>query len=426
MCFQRRKARNNADMNRNSQVKRRFGLFLLAIFCVVPSLGEGYAILWGERHGFTGKALRDGLDFWAGGFLASHGHVAMVFDPVAYQGFLNGAFFAGAKTLDVHMWSYPPNYLLLASGFGWLAPWHAVLAFDALSLALLVVVLRLARLPWLLILAVAASPVAFENFLEGQNAALLTALIGGGILLLPTRPRLAGVLAGLASIKPQLGVVLPLFLLRRAPVAFAWAALAAVVLGAASLWAFGPGAWAAFWTVTRPAMSNVLLTGKPPEFAGGLISVFAAVRFLGVHAALVVQGVVSLGAVFWAWRRKNAVEILVLAALASPYLHDYDLLGVALAVALLVRDRLERGFLPGEAILFFLAWFGPGTLPWAPQFAHLTPVILLLLLASAWRRGPVLPCDSSQVPPVLPGSLAGQLPIPGPPDSTGRGWSVTE
>jgi hypothetical protein len=150
------------------------------------------------------------------------------------------------------------------------------------------------------------------------------------------------------------------------------------------------------------------------------------VRFLGVDAALAVQGVVSLGAVFWAWRRRNPAEILILAALASPYLHVYDLLGVALAVALLIQDRLEHGFLPGEAILFFLAWFGPGTLPWAPQFAHLSPVILLLLLASAWRRGPVLPCDSSQVPPVLPGSLAGPLPIPARPDSTGHGWTVTE
>jgi hypothetical protein len=413
-------------MNRNSQVKRRFGLLLLAIFCVLPSLAEGYAILWGQRHGYTGKALRDGLDFWAGGFLASHGHVAMVFDPVAYQSFLNGAFFAGTKTLNVHMWSYPPNYLLLAAAFGWLEPWHAVLAFDALSLALLVIVLRLARLPRLLILAVAASPVSFENFLEGQNAALLTALIAAGILLLPTRPRLAGVLAGLASIKPQLGLVLPLFLLRRAPLAFAWAALAAVALAAASVWAFGPAAWAAFWTVTRPAMSNVLLTGKPPQFAGGLISVFAAVRFLGVHTALLLQAGVSLGTVFWAWQRKNPAEILILAALASPYLHDYDLLGVALAVAILVQDRLAHGFLPGEAILFFLAWFGPGTLPWAPQFAHLTPVILFLLLASAWRRGPVLPCDSSQVPPVSPGSSAGPLPIPAPPDSTAPGWTVTE
>jgi hypothetical protein len=413
-------------MDQKSQLRRRFGLTLLAILCVIPSLGEGYAILWGQRHGFTGKALRDGLDFWAGGFLALHRHVATVFDPAAYQSFLNGAFFPTAKTLTVHMWSYPPNYLLLATAFGWLSPWHAVLAFDALSLALLVIILRLAKLPKLLVLAVAASPVSFENFLEGQNGALLTALLVGAVLLLPSRPRLAGVLAGLASIKPQLGLVLPLFLLRRSPLAFAWAALATVVLAAASLWAFGPAAWTVFWTVTRPAMSNVLLTGQPPEFAGGLISVFAAVRFLGVHPALAIQAAITLAAILWAWRRPKPVEVLILSALASPYLHDYDLLGVALAVAILIRDRLQHGFLPGEAILYFLAWFGPGTLPWAPQFAHFTPLILLLLLASAARRGPVLPCDSSQVPPVLPVSSAGRLPIPNPPVSTAPGLPATE
>jgi hypothetical protein len=413
-------------MDQKSQLRRRVGLIFLAVLCVIPSLAEGYAIIWGQRHGFTGKALRDGLDFWAGGYLALHGHVAMVFDPATYQNFLNATFFPAAKTLTVHMWSYAPNYLLLATAFGWLSPWHAVLAFDALSLALLVIVLRLAKLPPLLILAVAASPVSFENFLEGQNAALMTSLLAGAILLLPGRPRVAGVLAGLASMKPQLGLVLPLFLLRRSPLAFVCAALAAIALAAASFWAFGPAAWAAFWTVTRPAMSNVLLTGQPLQFAGGLISVFAAVRFLGVNLALAIQAAVTLAAIFWAWRRANPVEILILAALASPYLHDYDLLGVALAVALLICDRLERGFLAGEAILFFLAWFGPGTLPWAPQFAHFTPLILLLLLASAARRGPVMPCDSSQVPPVLPVSSAGPLPIPNPPNSTAPGLPATE
>ena len=53
--------------------------------------------------------------------------------------------------------------------------------------------------------------------------------------------------------KPQLGLVLPLFLLRRAPIAVAYAALSAVALAAASLLAFGPAAWAGFLHVTSPA-----------------------------------------------------------------------------------------------------------------------------------------------------------------------------
>jgi hypothetical protein len=410
-------------MDRKSQTKPGLALVLLLILCVVPSFYEGVAVVWGQMHGMSGKALRDGLDFWAGGFLGAHGQMPVLFDTTAYNGFLRGLY--GAK-LPFHMWSYPPNYLLLAGMFGFMAPWHAVLAFDVGSLLLLVGVLRLSGQSWGLIAAVALSPVSFENVLEGQNAALLTALIGGGLLLLPVRPRLGGVLVGLASIKPQLGLVLPLFLARRSPVTFAYAVLAAVVLGAASLAAFGAGTWHLFLTVTSPAMTGVLLTGKPPEFAGGLISVFAAVRFLGLHAALAIQAAVTIAAiVYGAWTR-NPVAVLILAALASPYLHDYDLLGVALAVALMARSGLRHGFAPGEAVLLFLAWFGPGMLPWQPQFAHLTPVVLLLLLASAARYGRLNPCDSSPAKPGSPVSSAGRSPIPDRPGSTAPGLTATE
>jgi len=275
------------------------------------------------------------------------------------------------------------------------------------SLALLVAVLRLARLPWLLVLAVATSPVALENILEGQNAALITALLGGGLLLLEFRPRLAGILIGLATIKPQLGLVLPLHLWRRSRIGFVFALLAAIALAAASCAAFGTGAWVAFWHVTRPALNNVLLTGQPPEFAGGLISVFAACRGLGVHPALAIQASLSLAAILIAARSKNPVEVLLLAALASPYLHDYDLLGVTLAVALLVQDRMQNGFASGEPLLCFLAWAGPGAMPWLPQIAHVTPLILLLLLATAMRRDRVLSCDSRTTQRYLPASSAG-------------------
>jgi alpha-1,2-mannosyltransferase len=404
-------------MSLKSQISSRLALILLAVLCVIPSCFEAAAIIWGQFYGHTGKALRDGLDFWAGGFLALHGHSAMLFSPLAYQAFLAGLY----GKLPYHLWSYPPTYLLLASAFGWLSPWHAVLAFDACALLALLVVLRLSGQSWWLIAAVAASPASLENVLEHQNAALVTAFIGGGVLLLSSRPRLGGALIGLASIKPQLGLVLPLYLLRRAPIAAAYATLAAIILAAAALYAFGPATWAGFWHFTRPAMSNVLLTGQPPEFAGGLVSVFATFRPLGTHPALLIQAAVTLIAILAAIPARSTPVILILAALASPYLHDYDLLGVALATALLLRDRLATGFTPGEPVLFFLAWFGPGLLPWFPQFAHAVPLILILLLASAWRRGGLAPCDSSQVPPASPASSAGRSPIPAPPNSTAPG-----
>jgi len=405
-------------MHEKSQFSTRSKLILAVAVCALPGLFEAYAILWGARHGLTGKALRDGLDFWAGGFLLLHHQAPILFDHMAYQTFLQGLY----GKLPYHLWSYPPSYGLVAAAFGWLPPWGAVFAFDVLSLVLLALVLRLAGKGWWFIAALLAAPAGLESVLEHQNAALMTALIGGGVLLLETRPRLAGTLIGLATMKPQLGLVLPLNLLRRSPLAFAWAALAAVFLAGAALAAFGPGAWEGFVRFTSPAMSNVLLTGKPPEFAGGLISGFAMVKsFTGVHGALLVQAGLSVACVVAALFTRSPAALLVLSALASPYLHDYDLLGAALAVALLVEDRLARGFLPGEPVLFFLVWFGPGMLPWLPQYAHLAPVLLALLLASAWRRDGVAPCDSLPAPPGSPVSSAGRSPIPAPPESTAHG-----
>ena len=403
-------------MQQKSQFSPRLAVILA--FCALPSLCEAYAILWGARHGMPGKALRDGLDFWAGGFLLLHHQTPILFDHMAYQAFLTGLY----GKLPYHLWSYPPSYGLIAAAFGWLPPWGAVFCFDTASLALLAFLLRLAGKHWWFVLAVLVAPAGLESVLEHQNAALMTSLLGGGILLLERRPRLAGALIGLATIKPQLGLVLPLNLLRRSPLAFAWAALAAVLLAGAALLAFGAPAWVGFFTFTSPAMSNVLLTGQPKEFAGGLISAFALVKpFTGIHAALAAQAVVSIACVVAGLFTRKPAALLVLSALASPYLHDYDLLGAGLAVALLMQDRLARGFLPGEPVLFFLVWFGPGLLPWMPQYAHLAPVLLLLLLASAWRRDGVAPCDSLPAPPGSPVSSAGRSPIPAPPESTAPG-----
>jgi hypothetical protein len=366
-------------MSRPRQISARLRLILLVGLCAVPSCFEGFAVAWGEFHGKTGMALRDGLDFWAGGFLALHQHLLLLFDHIAYQNFLAGLY----GKLPYHFWSYPPNYLLLTTAFDWLAPWHAVLAFDLVSLLLLVAILRLAGKSWWLIAAVVAAPASLENFLEGQNGALMAALIAGGVLLTATRPRLAGGLIGLASIKPQLGLALPLYLLRRHPAAFAYAALAAIGLAAASLYSFGAATWQNFIHVTGPAMTNVLLTGQPPTFAAGLVSIFATFRFLGVPAAIAIQGAATIAVIVIAARAKSPVQVIICTALASPYLHLYDLLGVSIAVALLVQDRLRTGFAPGEAILFFLVWFAPGLLPWMPAYAHATPLLLILLLASA-------------------------------------------
>jgi hypothetical protein len=405
-------------MARFSQLSRPRAVAWLIAFCTISSLLQAALMVWGVAAGRGGRAMRDGVDLWAGGWLAWHGHLAWLFDPAAYHAFLYSVL-QGA--LPYHLWSYPPSYLLVVGLFDWLPPWPAILTYDVAWFLLLAVLLRVAGKSWWFIAAVLASPACLDNLLEHQNGNLCAALMAAPLLMLPRRPWIAGGLIGLLSFKPQLGVVLPLFLLRRAPRAALAAAISAVVLGLAALAVFGPASYEGFWTVTRPMMSNVLLTGFPKEFSGGLISVFALIKPLGLGPAFAVQGAVTLAAIGLAALTRKPAAVLVLAALASPYLHIYDLTGAAIAAALLVEDALATGFAKGEVIAAFMIWFAPGLLPWAPQYAHAVPLLLALLLACVWRRGGLRTCDSSQAPPGSPASSAGRSPIPARPASTAPG-----
>ena len=98
-----------------------------------------------------------------------------------------------------------------------------------------------------------ASPAMAINLLMGQNGCLTAALWVGGAALLPRRPATAGALFGLLTFKPQLGVLIPVFLLAgRRYRAILAACLSAAVLAAASVVAFGPGSWRAFVDLTLP------------------------------------------------------------------------------------------------------------------------------------------------------------------------------
>src|SRR5258708_36556917 len=67
------------------------------------------------------------------------------------------------------------------------------------------------------------------NASQGQTGFWITAFLGGGLLLLKTRPMLAGALIGLLAIKPQFAVLTPLLMI----LAGNWRALTIAALTAA-------------------------------------------------------------------------------------------------------------------------------------------------------------------------------------------------
>ena len=160
----------------------------------------------------------------------------------------------------LHIWSYPPHLLL----FTWpLALLPYATAYVLYSLAGFILYLAVAsegrwRAEHLLLPALA--PAVIVNIWCGQNGFFIAALLVGGLLQLDRRPVLAGVLFGALSIKPQLGVLLPvmLALTGRWRTMIAAAATILVLLGLTCL-VFGTGVSAAYINDAMPTQAKVFL-----------------------------------------------------------------------------------------------------------------------------------------------------------------------
>jgi len=134
-------------------------------------------------------------------------------------------------------------------------------------------------------------------------------------------------------------------------------------------------------------------------------TVYGLIRYLhgGSALAWVGQGVIASGAaiiVWLVWRSpmRFALKAAILSAavlLATPYAFSYDLAAIAIPVAFLAKDQLDRGLLKGEQTLM-LALFGMtvsalvifGDSPYRTTFGSvpLGPVVVIAFLGLQLRR----------------------------------------
>jgi len=179
------------------------------------------------------------------------------------------------------------------------------------------------------------APAVTVNIWSGQTGFLLTALLVGGLIELDRRPVLAGILFGLLSIKPQLGVLLPLMLLltgRWRTIAAAAATIA--LLLAVTTVAFGPRVWTAYVNDAMPMQTKVVVEGFS-HYMVHMPTAFMNAKAAGLPmpAAIWIQAVVSavtLAAVTWTfWHRRDrdlSNALLVTAIFTvTPYAFNYDM-----------------------------------------------------------------------------------------------------
>lgn len=292
---------------------------------------------------------------------------------------------------------YPPPFLLFCRPLAALGYLPALAVWLLLTGAAFALAVRawFGRLP---LAAFAAFPPVLLTITHGQTSFLVAALLGGGLWLVSRgRPGWGGVLIGLATIKPQFGILVPIALLaaREWRALFA-AALSAGLLGGAATLAFAPGLWLDWWAISGPAQDAM---------ASGVIgfakmqSVFSGARLAGLSTpvAYALQAAIGLTvAVIVAWRgwrcgltAELAALTLCGALLATPFVLDYDLVLLAFPLALLARGPADgRTRTLGVAAFAVAAFARPLAMASGVAIAPLVLMGLFAVLTQRAAAGP--------------------------------------
>ena len=374
--------------------KERLSLYPRAMLAIYVVLG----VAWFARSvgGVDSSGRPFGYDyvtFWAASRLALSHHAVAAYD---LGSLMQVEHLAMHGVNASNPWYYPPTFFLLVLPLGLMPYLLSYGVFAAASAAAFIVAVRKTlAVPGMWLPLVAFSGI-FMNLFSGQNGLLTAALIGFALLALRQRPVVAGVLIGLLTIKPHLGLLLPLALLcGRHWRALGSAVVTSVAFLALSMWVLGSDTLSAFLNsiphVAQWVADDKLPLGKMPTF-------FSLCRLLGlplqwayvVQAAMAVSAAIAVG---WVWLRcrdfeLRAAALLVGAMLTPPYLFDYDLAWLALFIAWYTRLALRLGWLKWEREMLVLAWLLPLlTLPaYGLIRVQLAPFVLLALLLMVLRR----------------------------------------
>jgi len=365
------------------------GFFLVVAFgTYLYGLDTGTAF---PRDGSTLVVGRDFLNFWMYGRAAVLPDPGHWYDPVAYARAL--AAFVGPDYPGQN-WSYPPTVMLLAAPFGQIGYLQALLIWTVLNLSVFLAVTMHRIADRRTLLALMVSPAAVFCLISGQSSFLTVSMLIGIFAFLDRRPLLAGLLIGLLTIKPQLGVLIPVMLIASGRWrVFAAATVTTLALAAASVALFGSQAWIDFVTQGLPTQNLVL--ADPEGIATPFYpTVFMNLRGIGFTyaAAMVVQAcfaAAAIVAVAWAFRWRRDADPRLLFALfvscsvaAVPYLLVYDTLALCFAaLVLLDGNRLDRtgAWLARPVYWLPLLQIGLGTMD-IPGPGFIAPVFALYLV----------------------------------------------
>jgi hypothetical protein len=268
-----------------------------------------------------------------------------------------------ARAIGMHPWMYPPTFILAALPLAYLPYFMALLAWLVLTaIPYLAAMREILRDQSVWLIALGAPPV-FYNLIYGQTGFLIAGLIALGLVWLRSRPVLAGICIGLASVKPHFGLLIPIALICGAHWRAFWAALATVLGGALlSALLLGADPWYAFigtlFANMRGFEQGIYKWWVMPSVMGALHQSGLDLAWAGRGQML--AAALALTAVAWAWWQSPGrtelpgLEAAVLCSatlLAVPMVYLYDMMLLVPAIAWLWSDMRLRGYHRIELLL---------------------------------------------------------------------------
>ena len=346
---------------------------LVAVFLLIAVVYFAiHLLLYYGKLDFAAKDLgqsnlSDFFVFYSGSrFLLDGGGLAGLYDIAGFKSFQEGL---GAPAVGLHPFNYPPSYALFIYPLGYLSYPMALVVWQIVTVLFFALSLRLAGLKPLEVLAAVVAPVSVLNLSGGQNGFLTSALMIAGLAFLGRQSLISGIAFGLLTIKPHLGLLIPVICLaRRAWLVIVVAAISVLALVGVSVAVFGLAAWPDFFDFLNQ-FRTLMAQQSGNSFLHFGAAPLMALQILGLPSVLAysLQGLLTcfvLAAVYRAYRADlpdNLLLSLVLVgvSLAAPLIFFYDLPFLAVAVILFVRIGLEQGFQTMERPVLVFAWLLP-------------------------------------------------------------------
>ena len=288
---------------------------------------------------------------------------------------------------------YPPTLLLWIWPYGLFeyVPGLFVFFFSTLALFLWTV-WKITRQLWFVLFMLSFTGI-WLNLIAGQNGMVTASLFGLSMVALRTNATLSGVVLGLLSFKPHLGLVAPFALLngRHYRCCF-FAAITTIGLAALALILFGLDTW--LMSLIGTSQASITLSVRP-QLMLRMPSIFSLFRLTGlVHGqAMLAHLLFTLPLVIWTvrfWRRSEngdlkAAMLATVTLLFTPFVYDYDMMLIGIALAFMANSLSRSGWWWAERALFVLMMLWPVLVNRISQHLGLQlgvlgPILLLLFL----------------------------------------------